>query len=132
MCASATVAVGFGGCVTYKGNGIVESNLERSVGLYGAAAVMSEKKYAWGARKDGNYYEGCGAIGKKQYCTGLNNDQSTYGYSQKAIRGKLTGLKLAEGKQTTSDMKLPPAKRPQEVPSKMGYHPLDLTNQGLF
>ena len=132
MCANATAAVGFGGCVSYKGDGIVETNLERSVGLYGAAAVMGEKKYIWGTRKDGDYYEGCGATGKKQYCTGMNNDQSTYGYSQKALSGTVTGVKVAEGKQTTSDLKLPPPPRPQEAPSTMGHHSLNLASHGLF
>ena len=132
MCASVAAGVGVGGCASYKGDGVIESNLERSVGLYGGAAIMKDKKYVWGERQDGKYYEGCGATGKKQYCSGINDDQTTYGYTQKAIAGKVAGVKLSEGKQTTTDLKLPPIPRPAEAPSKMGYHTLDLVNHGLF
>lgn len=42
------------------------------------------------------------------------------------------GLAISQGKRTTTDHKLPPVPRVTDAPSRMGYHTLDLPNQGLF
>ncbi|AUM27024.1 RHS repeat-associated core domain-containing protein [Acinetobacter pittii] len=131
--ASIVAGVGIGGSVEYKGNGVTRSTLERSIGLYGEASITEPVDgLAVGERKDGKYIEACAATGGYKACGGSNTNKLNFYGSVHTTKGRGYGIKVSEGKQTTVDHKLPPAPRIPEAPSKMGYHPLDFSNQGMF
>ncbi len=131
--ASIVAGVGIGGSVEYKGNGVTRSTLERSIGLYGEASITEPVDgFAFGERKDGKYVEACAGVIKYKACGGSNTDKiNLYGRLEKP-QGISKGLKIAQGQQTTVDHKLPKLPRIPDAPSKMGYHPLDFPNQGMF
>jgi RHS repeat-associated protein len=131
--ASIVAGVGVGGSVEYKGNGVTRSTLERSIGLYGEASITEPVDgFAFGERKDGKYVEACAGVVKYKACGGSNTDKiNLYGRLEKP-QGISKGLKIAQGQQTTVDHKLPKLPRIPDAPSKMGYHPLDFPNQGMF
>lgn len=131
--ASIVAGVGIGGSVEYKGNGVTRSTLERSIGLYGEASITEPVDgFAFGERKDGKYVEACAGVVKYKACGGSNTDKiNLYGRLEKP-QGISKGLKISQGQQTTVDHKLPKLPRIPDAPSKMGYHPLDFPNQGMF
>ncbi|GLG84343.1 RHS repeat-associated core domain-containing protein [Acinetobacter calcoaceticus] len=131
--ASIVAGVGVGGSVEYKGNGVTRSTLERSIGLYGEASITEPVDgFAFGERKDGKYVEACAGVVKYKACGGSNTDKiNLYGRLEKP-QGISKGLKISQGQQTTVDHKLPKLPRIPDAPSKMGYHPLDFPNQGMF
>ncbi|WP_168400169.1 RHS repeat-associated core domain-containing protein [Acinetobacter indicus] len=131
--ASIVAGVGIGGSVEYKGNGVTRSTLERSIGLYGEASITEPVDgYAVGERKDGKYIEACAATGGYKACGGSNTNKLNFYGSVHTTKGRGYGIKVSQGQQTTVDHKLPAAPRIPDAPSKMGYHPLDFPNQGMF
>lgn len=131
--ASIVAGVGIGGSVEYKGNGVTRSTLERSIGLYGEASITEPVDgYAVGERKDGKYIEACAATGGYKACGGSNTNKLNFYGNVHTTKGRGYGIKVSQGQQTTVDHKLPAAPRIPDAPSKMGYHPLDFPNQGMF
>lgn len=78
LCAEAVAGVGVGAKVKYLGNGVTQTEVYRSIRLSGQLGVLKDQKQYFGERKDGRYYEVCGATGKSIYCAGVNNDGTGY------------------------------------------------------